>query len=304
MTALLEATEKDERIVHLLADSGEGLDGLFMHKFPDRMFNFGIAEQNMMGAAAGLALCGRIPFVFAQGAFLSYRAFEFLRNDICLQNANVKIIGTGCGMSLGTLGPSHHTTEDISVLRALPALSIMSVSSPSKVKKCVKEALDINGPVYIKLAMNGISVTSDIPCNTADGIDIYGDISGKYDILILSEGPILINCIEVCKVLADEGIRAVVADVWRLKSFNTALFTELLVNCKLCAAIEEHNVHGGLGSIVAEIIAGNGLGKKLLTVGLDDRFAVGYGTHAEVLNRNGLGTESICKKIMEVYEFE
>ena len=296
ISALIEYAEKDERILHLLADSGEGFDALFRHKYPDRMFNFGISEQNMLGAAAGLSLSGKIPFVFAQGAFLTYRALEFIRNDICLQNANVKMIGTGSGLSLSTLGPSHHTTEDVAVLRAMPNLCIMSVSAPSQVKRCIEESLKTRSPVYIKLAMNCDEYEKGSDVMHCDGIDIYNSSDG-YDVLIISEGLLLRNCLEACRLLSGKGIKAAVADIWRIKPFNTELFKELLGKCRFCCAAEEHNIHGGLGSVAAEIMAFSGCGKKLLTLGLSDRFAAGYGSHAEIQQTNGLSSRAIADAI-------
>lgn len=297
---LLELAQNDDRIIHLLADSGEGYDTLFKHSYPNRMFNFGIAEQNMLGAAAGLALSEKIPFVFAQGAFLCYRAMEFLRNDICLQNANVKIVGSGSGLALSSLGPSHHTTEDISILRALPNLEILSPASPSQVKQCMLKAYENIGPSYIRL---GMSETDDILGSdhqiTDDGFDIFNEKQKRSEILILSTGPILRNAAKAKSILESRGISVKLVNVWRLKPFNEELFLSLIDSCRICLTVEEHNIHGGLGSIAAEIIAKNGCGKKLITLGLNDRFAVGYGTYDEVRQQNGLSAEQIAEKAEE-----
>ena len=154
ITKLMEIAQKDKNVLHLLADSGTGYDELFVHNFPDQIYNFGIAEENMVGAAAGMATVGKIPFVYTAGAFLAYRSLEFIRDDICLQNLNVKITGMGSGLSWCTLGPTHHTTEDIGILRSLPGLTILSPSTPIQVAECVEEAYNIEGPVYIKIGMN------------------------------------------------------------------------------------------------------------------------------------------------------
>ena len=297
---LLELAQNDDKIIHLLADSGEGYDTLFKHSYPDRMFNFGIAEQNMIGTAAGLALSGKIPFVFAQGAFLCYRAMEFLRDDICLQNANVKIAGNGSGLALSSLGPSHHTTEDISVLRALPNLEILSPASPAQVKQCMIKAYENIGPSYIRL---GMSDTDDILGSdyqiTDDGFDIFNKEQTKSDILIVSTGSILRNAVKAKKMLESKGIGVKLANVWRLKPFNENLFLSLIDSCRICITVEEHNIYGGLGSIAAEVIAKNGCGKKLVTLGLNDCFAVGYGTYDEVREQNGLSAEQIAEKAEE-----
>ena len=134
---LMELAEKDPDIIHLLADSGTGYDEMFKRNFPNQMYNFGIGEENMVAAAAGMASVGKKPFVFTAGAFLAYRSMEFIRDDVCFQNLNVKIIGMGSGLSWSSLGPTHHTTEDISVLRAIPNLMILSPATPRQVAACV-----------------------------------------------------------------------------------------------------------------------------------------------------------------------
>ena len=151
---LMELAEKDPDIVHLLADSGTGYDEMFKRNFPNQMYNFGIGEENMVAAAAGMASVGKKPFVFTAGAFLAYRSMEFIRDDVCFQNLNVKIVGMGSGLSWSSLGPTHHTTEDISVLRAIPNLMILSPATPRQVAACVQTAYEHDGPVYIKIGMN------------------------------------------------------------------------------------------------------------------------------------------------------
>ena len=134
MGSLMELSEKHEEIMYLTADSGEGgLDLMYRRNFPNRSFNFGIAEENMVSAACGMALCGKVPFVYTAAPFLAYRSYEFIRDDVCLQNVPVKLIGTGSGISVSSLGPTHHTTEDIAVLRSLPNLTILSpvIDNPS-----------------------------------------------------------------------------------------------------------------------------------------------------------------------------
>ncbi len=123
---LFELAQKDSDVVLLLADSGTSYDALIRDSLPNQVFDFGIGEENMVAAAAGMASCGQIPFVFTAGAFLAYRSMEFIRDDICLQKMNVKLIGMGTGLGWSTLGPTHHTTEDLAVLRAMPGLTILT----------------------------------------------------------------------------------------------------------------------------------------------------------------------------------
>ena len=125
---LMELAQRDTNVLHILADSGTGYDEMFRRSFPEQIYNFGISEESMVAAAAGMATVGKIPFVYTAGAFLAYRSLEFIRDDICFQNLNVKIVGMGSGLSWSTLGPTHHTTEDLAVLRAMPNLLLLSPS--------------------------------------------------------------------------------------------------------------------------------------------------------------------------------
>ena len=123
---LMELAQQDRNVIHILADSGTGYDEMFRRNFPGQIYNFGISEENMVAAAAGMAAAGKTPFVYTAGAFLAYRSLEFIRDDICFQNLNVKIVGMGSGLAWSSLGPTHHTTEDVAVLRAIPNLTILS----------------------------------------------------------------------------------------------------------------------------------------------------------------------------------
>lgn len=292
---LMELAEKDQRILHILADSGTGFDEMFRRNFPERILNFGISEENMVSAAAGMATCGKIPFVYTAGAFLAYRSMEFIRDDICFQNLNVKIVGMGAGLSWSTLGPTHHTTEDISILRSLPNITILSPATPFQVSACVLKAYEIDGPVYIKIGMNKEKEFFDsnysLPCN---GID---SICQGEDLLILSSGSILEEADKVITLLDKDGIKAGLINVCSIKPFSDEIVKK--IKSKTIVTLEEHNIYGGFGSIVAEIIAKNNLNIKLITIGLEDIFAKGYGTHKEVRKLNRLDGESIYKKIKE-----
>lgn len=151
---LYELAKRDSNVVSLVCDNGLIIYDDFRRDFPDRYYNFGIAEANMVGAAAGMASCGKIPFVYTISAFIAYRAYEFLRDDVCFQNQNVKLIGIGSGLTYSTLGPSHHTTEDIGLLRSLPNLTVFSPATRAEVRWMMEEAYRIRGPVYIRLGNN------------------------------------------------------------------------------------------------------------------------------------------------------
>ena len=294
---LMELAEKDSRIVHLLADSGTGFDEIFRKSFPDQIYNFGIAEENMVSAAAGMATVGKLPFVFTAGAFLAYRSYEAIRDDICFQNLNVKITGMGSGLSWSSLGPTHHTTEDISALRALPNLMILTPATPHQTGACVVKAYEHQGPVYIKIEMNHEKEYYEDNCVIDEsGLDVLKE--GK-DAVIFVSGSILSEALEAADLLQQQGIYVTIVNSIILKPFDTKRALKIISDQTTIFTVEEHNIYGGLGSILAETFAYQGIGKKIIPLGLNDRFAEGYGTHAAVRKCNGLDGISLYKTMLE-----
>ena len=298
LMALYDLAQKDSNVLSVLADSGTGYDELFRRDFPKQLIDFGIAEEHAVGAAAGMAACGKIPFVYTAGAFLAYRSYEFIRNDICLQNLNVKVVGMGSGLAWSTLGPTHHTTEDISALRAIPGLTVFSPSCPREVEKVVKAAYEIKGPVYIRIGMNAEP-------------DIYGEdypfVTGKNITLRNGEGIVIFTtgsiASEVCAAadeLKEQGIFITVVNVPTIKPFDTENVLEMLQSHDIVMTVEEHNILGGLGSMVAEVMAENAVPHPLIRMGLHDVFAKGYGTIAQVRAANGLDRKTIVERIQKI----
>lgn len=301
MSKLLELAERDKNVLHLIADSGTGYDKIFQHNFPGQILEFGIAEEHMVAAAAGMATAGKIPFVFTTGAFLAYRSFEFIRNDICFQNLNVKLVGFGSGLALCSLGPSHHTTEDVAVLRAIPNLKILSPATPIQVAACVEEAYRYNGPVYIRIGMNDEQefYPSDYQLPKT-GQDVLKD-DGK--LLLMTTGTILEEVMEAAEKLQTVGINSTVVNVTAIKPFSDELFLQKAKQADIIVTVEEHNVIGGLAGIIAETMVQHGVMKRFFRIGLKDTFAIGYGkTQNMVRKQNHLDAESIAGEIMEIYK--
>lgn len=301
MGALMELAEKDGNVVYLTADSGEGgLDLMFRRNFPERSFNFGIAEENMVAASAGLASAGKIPFVYAAAPFLAYRSFEFIRNDICLQEQNVKLIGTGSGLSVSSLGPTHHTTEDIGILQTLPGLTIFSPATPLQAYACMMAAYEVVGPVYIRLGMShekeyfekGYRLNSIKP-------DM---MQGGSDILFITTGSILEEVMTAADLMRKERISVRVVHVPVIKPFDEERICAYAKEMALTCVIEEHNIYGGIGTAVADAFQNRRLHSTLLKLGLNDTFSVGYGKLKAVRKENGLDAESIYRKVKDIYD--
>lgn len=295
---LMELAEKDHDVIHLLADSGTGYDEMFRRNFPNQIYNFGIGEENMVAAAAGMATVGKIPFVFTAGAFLAYRSMEFIRDDVCFQNLNVKIVGMGSGLAWSSLGPTHHTTEDISVLRAIPNLMILSPATPRQVAACVQTAYEHEGPVYIKIGMN--HETEYFPEDYKHDLKKHDLVRDGRDLAVFVTGSILDEAVKASEMLDKDGISAKLINVTTIKPFPVQDVIEVVKTIGKIAVIEEHNIHGGLSSIIAETLAYTGLGAKVFPIGLNDVFAEGYGTQQMVRKRNALDAESIYVRLKEV----
>lgn len=300
MGSLMELSQEHEEVLYLTADSGEGgLDLMYQRNFPTRTFNFGIAEENMVAAAAGMALCGRIPFVYTAAPFLAYRSFEFIRDDLCLQNVPVKLFGSGSGMSVSSLGPTHHTTEDLAVLRSLPNLTILSPATPRQAYEAVRLAYEIDGPVYVRLGMNKETEYFEEDYRVPEGgLDV---LRSGGEIGILSTGSVLSEVMAAADLLEEAGVKVSVASAFSLKPFDTKGFLEFASGVSKLVTVEEHNVFGGLGTLVCDELMAAGKPMPVKKIGLNDVFTKGYGTIETVRRENGLDAASIANTIRKEF---
>ena len=296
LLTLFEIAEKDKDVLLLLADSGTSFDELFKKELPDQVLDFGIAEEGMVASAAGLSTCGKIPFLYTSSAFLSYRAYEFIRDDVCLQNRNVKFVGMGVGLSWSTLGPTHHTTEELAILRSLPNLVVLTPSCPSETVECIKFAYKHDGPVYIRIGMGGEPELYAL--DYKHDLEKYSLLRDGSDTAIFCDGTIIKNAVEASDMLSANGISACVVDVCKISPINERDIIDNLKNKKVAFCVEEHNTTGGLGSAIEEIVVKNQLCVHFVKIGLSN-FALGYGTLEEVRKQNGLDAESIYEKIIK-----
>ena len=293
INTLYDLIKNDKNVISCLSDSGTDYDEMLAREFPDQVINFGISENNKVAAASGLASLNKIPFVYTTGAFLSYRSLEFIRDDVCLQNRNVKLVGMGCGLCWSTLGPTHHSTEDISVLKSMPNLTLLSPCSPIELSECVKYAYRNKGPFYIRMGMSGEKEIFDIE-EKIENLKNKIIVRGK-DTCIFVTGSIINEVLTSVEELKKEGISVAVVDVFSLKPFDKESIKKASKKYDLLFSVEEHNVNGGLGSSIADVIAEQKLNVRLIKIGLNDKFACGYGTHNEILKINKLDSSSITK---------
>lgn len=291
---LYQLAEKDSDVISLVSDNGLIVYDDFRRAFPDRYYNFGIAEENMVAAAAGMASCGKIPFAYTISSFIAYRAYEFLRDDVCFQNQNVKLVGIGTGLTYSTLGPSHHTTEDISLLRGLPNLTVFSPATKAEVRWMMEEAYRIKGPVYIRLSNNTEEYYRE---DMKFFIGKPAIVKEGKTVTIMTTGSIINEVMEAAKKLEKDGISTQVVSVHTLKPLDSRYMAELIVQTDFLVTVEEHNVIGGLYSAVAEAMAAERIMVPNLAIGLQDAFATDYGTLHNVRCANALDGNSLYDKI-------
>lgn len=291
---LYQLAEKDSDVISLVSDNGLIVYDDFRKAFPDRYYNFGIAEENMVAAAAGMASCGKIPFAYTISSFIAYRAYEFLRDDVCFQNQNVKLVGIGTGLTYSTLGPSHHTTEDIGLLRGLPNLTVFSPATKTEVRWMMEEAYRIKGPVYIRLSNN---TEEYYPEDMKFSIGKPAIVKEGRTVTIMTTGSIINEVMEAAKKLEKDGISTQVVSVHTLKPLDSQYMAELIMQADFLVTVEEHNVIGGLYSAVAEAMAAERIMVPNLAIGLQDVFAADYGTLHNVRCANALDGNSLYDKI-------
>lgn len=295
---IYEIGMKDERICAVVADiSPAGSMLKFREKFPKRFINCGVAEQSMIGIAAGMALRGMRPFCYTIATFTLFRPFEMVRVDLCYQNLPVTIIGMGAGVIYSTLGGTHHTMEDIAVASAIPNMQVLAPCDPDEMRLatewCAKKS---TGPVYMRLGKTGE------PNLTSEAIDefIFGKVrfikKGK-DIAIISYGITLSTAKEVADELESKGKSISLISCHTIKPLDTDGIKSIFNNHKEVVVIEEHVPHGGLGSRVKELAFDSKYEGKVNCFSLKDEFIHFYGNHQELLSKHGLSKEIIINKI-------
>ncbi|MDE7131976.1 MAG: transketolase [Lachnospiraceae bacterium] len=294
LETLYDLAQKDKRVYALISDNGAIVYDKYRRDLPEQYLNLGISEANMIGMAAGMANQGKIPFAYTIGAFLAYRAYEFIRNDVCIQNQNVKIVGTGAGEVYSALGPTHHSTEDIGGLRSLPNLTIICPASPLEVRKATRAAYEHNGPVYLRLGTNREAeiYTQDYEFNIGKAVTV----KVGSDVTVIGMGSILKDLLDVADWLEKEGISVRVIDMHTVKPLDTEIILNAIEETGRIVTAEDHNIIGGLGSAVAETIAEYGKMVKFKRIGLKT-FSRGYGTYEQVKKMNGIEKSQVYELI-------
>ncbi len=291
--------EQDERLVLLSGDIGNRLFDEFKKRFPERFFNCGVAEGNMIGMAAGMAHCGLRPVTYTIASFSTTRCFEQIRVDACCQNLPVLIVGVGAGLAYAANGGTHHSCEDIAILRALPNMTVICPGDPTEVRLAFRAAFDHTGPVYLRLGKKGEPVVHpDFPdFKIGKGIIVR---PGR-DICLLSTGNMLSVAMQAAETLDDVGASAQVVSLHTIKPLDEPLLAEAFADFEVVVTLEEHSLLGGLGGAVAEWLADQPRQKaRLCRVGTADTFLHEAGGQQYAREFFGLTPDKIAGRILSL----
>lgn len=295
--AITELALADERIVLLSGDIGNRLFDEFKDRCPDRFHNCGVAEANMIGVAAGLAMSGLRPVCYTIAPFVTYRCIEQIRVDLCYHRLPVTIVGTGAGLAYASLGGTHHSCEEVGMLRLLPEMNVLAPADAMEVRALLRATFQQDQPTYMRIGKKGEPVVHAAP---PAGLTI-----GKFlpmrpgkDLCLLVNGVLLPTALQVADQLAAEGIYAELVSCPTVKPLDTVALQRVFARHTLIATIEEHSICGGFGSTVAEWLADNPQREsRLLRFGTPDKFYHEIGDQDEARSHFGLTTDAITRAL-------
>jgi len=287
-------------IVGLSADLAKSTKiGLFGEKFPERFFNVGIAEQNMFGMAAGMAKAGLVPYVSTFAIFTAMRGLDQVHTDIAYQNLNVKMIATHAGLSFGQAGSTHHSTEDIAIMRSIANMTVIVPADGLETAAAVRAAYDRKGPVYIRINRGFDQILYDGPDY---GFEIGKAVTLKEgsDLTIIACGSCVWRALEAAKILErEDGLKIRVLNMHTIKPIDAEAIEKAVKETRRIVTVEDHTIMGGLGSAVAEIAAGTGKAFSFRRLGIPDCFSI-IGLHEDLMAYYGIDENGIVKSVREV----
>lgn len=296
--ALLALAKENPAVVALDADLCGSTQSVIIEKyFPERYFEMGIGEQNMISVAAGLSLTGKIPFAHSFSVFATGRPFDQIRQSVCLPGLNVKIVGSSCGLSDFADGATHQSIEDLATMRVLPNMTVLCPADAEETKWAVRAAAAVDGPVYIRLNRNDLPVLFD--GTTAFEIGKPLELRKGEDVALVATGTMTSVALEGADLLEKKGISARVIHLGTIKPLDISALGEAVRGVRGIVTCEEHSVFGGLGSAVAEALSADPL--PLRMVGIQDRFGQSAVCYEELLEHYGLTKEGIAEAAQKFF---
>jgi transketolase len=282
---LVELAGRDPRVHLLTADLGYSVLEKFQKAFPERYTNVGVAEQNMIGIAAGMAMCGKVVFVYSIANFPTLRCYEQVRVDVCYHQANVKVVAVGGGLAYGAQGYTHHGVEDLAVMRALPGMTVVAPGDPVETKLCTAAITEHPGPAYLRLG----KASEPVVHTTTPRFELGRAIRLRQgsEATLISTGAMLQECVKTAEELARRGRSVGVVSMPTLKPLDGGAIVEAARQSGAIVAVEEHSVTGGLGSAVADVLAESGERCVFRKYGLPDEVTHEVGSQAYLRRRAG-----------------
>lgn len=298
-----ELAKTDERIMFIGSDLAAETLKEFRREMPERFFMEGIYESNLIGVAAGLALEGMIPYVNTIATFLTRRCFEQIVLDLCLHQANVRLIGNGGGMVYGSLGPTHLAIEDIAILRAIPNMTILAPADANEMRRLMPLTVNHRGPIYIRLGRGGDPIVTRQHTPIQIGKAVL--MREGTDALIVTTGITLAIGLDAAEILKIKGIDVAVLHLHTLKPIDQEELLKQIAAVPVVVTVEEHTLNGGLGSIVAELMAEANFSspKYLKRIGIPDVFPEGYTSQAELMERYSISSENVVATVVQSSDY-
>jgi transketolase len=297
--ALMDMAGEDERLHLLAGDLGFSLLEPFIEKFPSRFINMGVAEQNMIGVATGLALSGKIVFVYSIANFPTFRCLEQIRNDVCYHNVNVNIVMGGGGLAYGALGITHHATEDMAIMRALPNMTVIAPGDPLEAAGATQACAAWPGPCYLRLGKTSEPVVHETVPSFSIGKAIK--VRDGKDAALISTGCMLNNIVQAATLLSGQDVSTRVLSMPTVKPLDRDAVLAAAKDTGVIVTVEEHNIIGGLGSAVAEVLAeAPGLDFRFRRMGVKDTFSHDVGNQEYLLKAHGLSVNDIVGTVLDL----
>jgi transketolase len=298
---LFEIAKQDDRIVFMTGDLGFGVVTPFMEQLPKQFVNAGVAEQNMTGMAAGMALSGKIVFTYSIGNFPTMRCLEHIRNDVCYHNANVKIVTVGGGFAYGAMGATHHAIEDLAVMRSLPGIAVVAPGDPVETRSATRAIVENPGPCYLRLGKAGEPLVHQQAIRFEWGRAIRMR-EGK-DVTLISTGGILQTAVRAAQILANNGIESRLLSMHTLKPLDEDVVFAAARETRAIVTLEEHSILGGLGSAVAELLAESSLPRiPFKRIGVPAAFSPHIGSQEYMQECHGLTPDAIAKSVENILQ--
>ena len=298
-STLQDLAEHDRDIIVVTSDSrGSGKLAPFGQKYPEQIIEVGIAEQNLVGVAAGLASCGKKVFAVSPACFLTARELEQIKNDVAYSDNPVKIIGISAGVSYGALGSTHHSLHDYAVLRAINNIIVVAPADNFETEQAIKLASKINHPIYLRFGKK------PMPLLKEENDDVFEFGKGRViaegsNVAIIATGETVYPALQAAKKLKEQNIAATVVSMHTIKPLDTSLLADLAKKCKGIVTVEEHSIYGGLGEACASYLIQHGIARPFRIIGIPDEYTV-TGSQQDIFNHYGINEKGIADAVLSL----